>query len=61
VATLKLWGLNVRTWLGAYLQACADSGNASPQNLEPFLPWHMDAKRLSFMRGCHRSEAGNSS
>ena len=27
--TVKLWRLNARTWLSAYLQACADNGNSA--------------------------------
>ncbi len=30
-ATMKLWGLNLRNWLTAYLQACADNGNAKTE------------------------------
>jgi transposase len=51
-ATMKLWGLNLRTWLTAYLQACADNGNAPPVDINAFLPWQMDAKRLAQMRAC---------
>jgi transposase len=50
--TVKLWRLNARTWLSAYLQACADNGNRAPQDLNPFLPWAMDAARLAAMRAC---------
>ena len=49
-STMKLWGLNLRTWLTAYLQACADNGNAPPTDIGAFLPWQMDAKRLAQMR-----------
>ena len=55
-ATMKLWGLNLRTWLTTYLQACADNGNAPPANIDIFLPWQMDAKRLAKMRACHPQE-----
>ena len=48
--TAKLWGLNARVWLGAYLQACADSGNQAPQEINEFLPWFMDEARLIAMR-----------
>ena len=48
--TLKLWGINARTWLTAYLQACADTGAQPPGNIKAFLPWQMDAKRLAQMR-----------
>ena len=50
--TAKLWGLNARTWLSAYLQACADCGNQAPADIDAFLPWGMDAARLAAMRAC---------
>jgi transposase len=52
LATMRLWGLNARTWLAQYLQACADNGNQPPEDLNAFLPWQMDAKRLADMRAC---------
>lgn len=48
--TMKLWQLNVRTWLHAYLQACAEHGGEAPADPAAFLPWHMDAARLAAMR-----------
>ena len=60
-ATMKLWGLNARTWLGAYLQACADNGNQPPENINAFLPWQMETKRLADMRACRLQEEFNSS
>lgn len=50
LATLGLWKINARTWLGAYLQACGDNGNRAPADLAPFLPWAMDEARLAAMR-----------
>jgi len=50
--TVRLWRLNARTWLSAYLQACADNGNRAPTNINAFLPWAMDAQRLAVMRAC---------
>ena len=47
--TAKLWGLNPRTWLSEYLQACADNGNQAPSDISAFLPWDMDATRLAAM------------
>lgn len=41
LATLELWGINPRTWLTAYLQACADSGGRAPPDPEAYLPWCM--------------------
>ena len=48
--TLKLWKINARTWLSAYLQACADNGNRAPAQINSFLPWAMDQARLAAMR-----------
>jgi transposase len=60
-STMKLWGLNPRTWLTAYLHACADNGNAPPVDINAFLPWQMDAKRLAQMRACHPQDVIDSS
>jgi transposase len=48
--TMRLWGINSRTWLTAFLEACAANGNQPPADLSPFLPWAMDAERLAQMR-----------
>jgi len=48
--TAKLWKLNPRTWLGEYLQACADNGAHAPLELERFLPWAMSTTRLAALR-----------
>jgi len=48
--TAKLWKLNPRTWLGEYLQACADNGAHAPLELERFLPWAMGTTRLAALR-----------
>ena len=60
-ATMKRWGLNLRTWLTAYLQACADNGNVPPADIAGFLPLQMDAKRLAQLRACHLQEVPDSS
>jgi transposase len=49
--TMRLWGINPRTWLTAYLEACAANGGQPPTSLTAFLPWTMDADRLAQMRG----------
>ena len=68
--TARLWGLNARTWLSEYLQACADNGNQGPSQLDEFLPWAMDAARLAALRACptparpserHRTQAWDTS
>ena len=43
VATLRLWQLNPRRWLTAYLQACAANGGQAPAQPEAFLPWNLSA------------------
>jgi transposase len=48
--TLRRWQINPRTWLNAYLQACAEHGNRPPPQLGAFLPWAMEAARLAAMR-----------
>ena len=50
--TLRLWKINARTWLGAYLQACVDNGNRAPNDIAPFLPWAMEPPQLAAMRAC---------
>lgn len=49
--TLRLWGLNPRAWLSAYLQACAQAGGRAPQDWARFVPWQMDDAQLAAMRG----------
>jgi transposase len=45
VQTVLLWGLNPHHWLRAFLQACAENGGQSPEDLSPFLPWQMTPER----------------
>jgi transposase len=48
--TLCLWDLNPRSWLTAYLTACAEAGGEPPEDVERFLPWQMseaDRRRWS--------------
>jgi transposase len=49
--TVKLWGINPRTWLSAFLHACAANGNQAPGDLSAFLPWEMSEERLAMMKG----------
>jgi transposase len=39
--TLCLWNVNPRSWLTAYLTACAEAGGEVPENVERFLPWNL--------------------
>lgn len=50
--TIQLWDLNARTWLSAYLQACAANGNRAPADVSAFVPWQMDTVQLDAMRSC---------
>jgi transposase len=44
--TLRLWNINTRFWLTAYLEACAENECKAPPNAASFLPWNMDQERL---------------
>lgn len=57
--TMRRWQINPRTWLAAYLQACADHANRPPPSLRAFLPWTMDAARLAAMRAAAFAEPGD--
>lgn len=46
-ATLALWKINPRTWLGWYFEACAAAGGQAPDNLQSFLPWNLSETRLA--------------
>lgn len=50
LGTVRLWGLNPRTWLHAYLQACAHAGGKPPADIGGFVPWRMDPAQLAAMR-----------
>ena len=39
--TLCLWRLSPRSWLQAYLTACAAAGGEAPEDVERFLPWNL--------------------
>jgi transposase len=44
-ATLKLWELNPRSWLTAYLTACAAAGGKVPADVSAYLPWNLSAEQ----------------
>jgi transposase len=50
LATLKLWQINPRLWLGWYLQSCAAAGSQPPTDIQPFLPWNLSPERLAELR-----------
>jgi transposase len=45
VATLKKHRLNPRKWLTAYLQACAQAGGKTPEDVDQWLPWNLSAQQ----------------
>ena len=50
VATLKINRVDVRRWLGAWLEACAENGGQPPEDASPWLPWSMsEERRLALM------------
>jgi transposase len=53
--TLKLWKINPRKWLTAYLQKCAENRGHSPKDLACFIPWSMSEEQLA------RFQYGNTS
>lgn len=42
--TLLLHGLNPRTWLTTYLQACRGCHGQAPAHASHYLPWHLSAR-----------------
>ena len=57
LATLKLYGLNERIWLGEFLQTCANHGGQAPDDVSAFMPWSMNADQLAHMRGAGLSKS----
>jgi transposase len=47
LATLSLWKLNPRRWLTWYFESCAAAGGKVPEQIQPFLPWNLDAAKRS--------------
>ena len=58
IKTLQLWKLNPHTWFSTYLQACAENGSASPDNISSFLPWTMDEERMEYFQKPEVSRTG---
>jgi transposase len=44
---LSLWKLNPRKWLTWYFEHCATAGGKVPADIQPFLPWNLDAAKRS--------------
>jgi transposase len=45
LATLSLWKLNPRRWLTWYFERCAAAGGKVPEEIQPFLPWNLEAEK----------------
>jgi len=43
--TLKLWKLNIHTWLLGYFYECALLGGKPPEDVQKYLPWNMSEKK----------------
>ena len=61
LATLKLYGINERIWLGDFLQACADRSGQALGDVSAFMPWSMSARQLAHMRGAGLSKSKSKS
>jgi transposase len=44
-ATLTMAKINIRTWLGQFLESCAENGGRVPSDIDRFLPWKMSEQR----------------
>jgi transposase len=45
LATLSLWKPNPRRWLTWYFEHCAMAGGKVPEDIQPSLPWNLDAAK----------------
>lgn len=43
--TMKLWGINIHTWLLGYFYECALLGGKPPENIQKYLPWNMTERQ----------------
>jgi hypothetical protein len=59
--TLCLWRVNPRSWLTAYLTACAEAGGEAPGAVESFLPWNVSEEQLRAWSLPGEEEAADSS
>lgn len=55
--TLKLWKLNIHTWLLGYFYECALLGGKPPENIQKYLPWNMTEKRKQLFAEPPKHEA----
>lgn len=48
--SMRRWGVNPRTWLKDYLQACAHAGGKPPPDIDAFISWRTTPARQAAMR-----------
>jgi transposase len=60
-ATSSLWELNARKWLTWYFEHCAVAGGKVPKDIQPFLPWNLDAGKRSELGERSPAEGDDSS
>jgi transposase len=60
-ATLSLWKINPRKWLTWYFEHCAAAGGKVPKDIQPFLPWNLDAAKRSELGELAISEGDDTS
>ena len=61
MATLSLWKLNLRKWLKWYFEQCAMTEGEVPEEIQPFLPWNLDAGQRSELKECGLTEGKDTS
>ena len=54
--TVKLWGLNIHTWLLTYFYECTIRGGEPPEKIDNYLPWKMTDKQKAFFKKPPRFE-----
>jgi transposase len=60
-ATLSLEKLNPRKWLTWYFEHCAAAGGQVPAEIQPFLPWNLDAAKRNDLGERDHPEGNNTS
>jgi transposase len=60
-ATLSLWKLDARKWLTWYFEHCAMAGGKVPKDIQPFLPWNLDAGKRGELRERGLAEGNDTS
>jgi transposase len=57
--TLKLWKLNIHTWMLGYFYECALLGGKPPENVQKYLPWNMtEEKKQRFSEPPRHEDSG---